>query len=540
MAPPSVSGLSFLAATGRNDFVNATFDDDPTTGIVTLAFGDNGATDFAGTSCVEARANDIDTETYYSGYFPLASPVDVTGKIIILHVFGSRINGDGSLPDGLVAYAISGTGLTDFVGYSFGPMDDFGQWQAIAFSVDATPFRTGGTFDPTDVQKIGVAARASNGRMWVTISQAQICTEITYSGGEVADPASLSDMYDRMIDPANANYSLIFESQASGFVFRFPFVLNTDYFRSSIEVWRFPSRDKERYPTDQYSLTFSGADIEADLCLISADELEVTIDTGTTLKNTTIAGAGTTAITGGSVSGTHANRGVTTVSGGSVSDLTFVGTGNVDLVGAITVGAIFENVPTVLLDAGAALEAVFRDSLTGDGIQIEAAPGDYSALDIRFTNNVGTDITIDPPSAGTYNLSGISVSTGYALKIHNASVTNAITVQIPGGITTNTTTAGGTITVESAPTTVTVQAQVSLVGAQIRIYDRDNTPAGSEGTEIAGIASNPSSTFAFSTDAANDVSVQIFLAGYEEFLQLYTVPNSNGVFDALLVVDRNA
>jgi hypothetical protein len=71
--------------------------------------------------------------------------------------------------------------------------------------------------------------------------------------------------------------------------------------------------------------------------------------------------------------------------------------------------------------------------------------------------------------------------------------------------------------------TITLAAQVSLVGAEIRIYDLDNNPAGSLGTELSGVESCPSTTYTYQGTYNNTIMVQIFLSGYCEFNQTLTL-----------------
>ncbi len=89
--------------------------------------------------------------------------------------------------------------------------------------------------------------------------------------------------------------------------------------------------------------------------------------------------------------------------------------------------------------------------------------------------------------------------------------------------------------------TLTINSNVSLAGAEIRIYDMDNIPAGSFGTELTGVESNPSSTFAYNYGSApNDVWIQILKDGYVEYGQPYTLTASVATLTATLQADSNA
>lgn len=138
-------------------------------------------------------------------------------------------------------------------------------------------------------------------------------------------------------------------------------------------------------------------------------------------------------------------------------------------------------------------------------------------------------------TAGTYNMGETQFSG--AVEFINTSG-GAVTVSIPSGFTpTNT---GPNITLSAPVLTTTIAAQVSLAGAEVRIYDLDNSPAGSLGTELAGVESCPGSTFSFSTAAGNSIWVQILLAGYKEYGQQLTAPSASTTFTLVLATETDA
>lgn len=98
----------------------------------------------------------------------------------------------------------------------------------------------------------------------------------------------------------------------------------------------------------------------------------------------------------------------------------------------------------------------------------------------------------------------------------------------------------GTVFSNAPVLTTTIAAQVSLAGAEVRIYDLDNSPAGSLGTELAGVESCPGSTFSFSTAAGNSIWVQILLAGYKEYGQQLTAPSASTTFTLVLATETDA
>ena len=88
---------------------------------------------------------------------------------------------------------------------------------------------------------------------------------------------------------------------------------------------------------------------------------------------------------------------------------------------------------------------------------------------------------------------------------------------------------------------LTISAPTSLVGAEIRIYDNDNSPAGSFGTELSGTESHTSSTYSYTGLQGNSIVIQIMQSGWEEFVQDYTVPATDTVdFYARMTADTNA
>ena len=97
----------------------------------------------------------------------------------------------------------------------------------------------------------------------------------------------------------------------------------------------------------------------------------------------------------------------------------------------------------------------------------------------------------------------------------------------------------GSVYSPTVATVLTIAANVSLAGAEIRIYDLDNTPAGSLGTELTGTESNSGATFGYAGAAGNSVWIQILAAGYVEFGQSLVLPAFDSTFTATLIPDTN-
>lgn len=90
--------------------------------------------------------------------------------------------------------------------------------------------------------------------------------------------------------------------------------------------------------------------------------------------------------------------------------------------------------------------------------------------------------------------------------------------------------------------TLTLVSDVSLAGAEIRIYDMDNLPAGSLGTELFGVESCPGATLGYLYTfgyTPNLVWIQIMLPGYEEYGQRLTLPQTNNTLTVFLTPEIN-
>jgi hypothetical protein len=143
-----------------------------------------------------------------------------------------------------------------------------------------------------------------------------------------------------------------------------------------------------------------------------------------------------------------------TLNGATLNDITVTNVERVNLTSAATWSGNYQNAPA-----------------SGLGVVFTGAPGTYDFA-IAFNNNSSTaDLVIDPSGPGTFTFSNISVASGYTLKVRNNSATHAITVAIPAGITSSTSTAGGTITVStpSPPLLVTALTldQDPIAGAAV-------------------------------------------------------------------------
>lgn len=154
----------------------------------------------------------------------------------------------------------------------------------------------------------------------------------------------------------------------------------------------------------------------------------------------------------------------------------------------------------------------------GAGHAIEVAiPGTYSFNNLRF-NNYGAD---GSSSAVVYNNSG-----------------GTVTINVSGGDSPTVLNGAGASTTIVSSSTITIVANVSLVDAEIRIYDNNGTNQ-SFGDELAGVENCPTATYQYTGTPANDIYIQIMKDGYIEFGRVFVMPSSNQNYDVLLEVDNN-
>ncbi len=160
-----------------------------------------------------------------------------------------------------------------------------------------------------------------------------------------------------------------------------------------------------------------------------------------------------------------------------------------------------------------------------------------------FTSD-GSNHAIQATTAGNYNWNNTLIgyaasdgSTGNEAFYNNSG--GHINLTVIGGTTPKIRNGtGATTTVIIPDVTLTISAPVSLVGAEIRIYDL-NDVLPNLGTELAGTESHNAATYAFSGSASNTIWIQIMLDGYEEFGQQVVMPGANSGFTALLKKDLN-
>jgi len=88
--------------------------------------------------------------------------------------------------------------------------------------------------------------------------------------------------------------------------------------------------------------------------------------------------------------------------------------------------------------------------------------------------------------------------------------------------------------------TYTITATPVLTGAEVRIYDLDNVPPGSLGTEISGTENCPGASYSFQTAPNANVWIQVMKSGYKEFGLATSLPDSDQSFSITLDMDSEA
>ena len=276
--------------------------------------------------------------------------------------------------------------------------------------------------------------------------------------------------------------------------------------------------------------------------------------TGTvTFKNTTVIGAGTIDFILDALSATSFS-----MTGGALTNAqdiklkdgqTFIGV-VINAAAASTIAndpdtCTWNNSGTIWVGATGSLNScIFNDPTGVIAVDITS----LDRLDACVFNSDGTGYAVDlgTISADT-SMSWNCITTGYASsdgstgnEVIYVSVDSGktLTINVSGVASPTVDNAGaGTVTVVNA-VSLTIQGTVSLVGAEVRIYDY-NGSGGSLGDELAGVESHDSATYIYSGASGNVIWIQIMLTDYEEFGVELTMPSSASTYLAQLNLDLN-
>ena len=167
------------------------------------------------------------------------------------------------------------------------------------------------------------------------------------------------------------------------------------------------------------------------------------------------------------------------------------------------------------------------------GLKVLGAAGVYSNLDLSIDSLVGAyDIELGAGGAGTYELPNITVPAGRTLRVRNNSASNAIVVVLPPGTLYSATTAGGSITVVSAGTKLTITDLPPGCDAVV-------LTAGTS-TVLAQADELPDATFVFEYTGAPVVDIGIFKPGYKpRYLRNLQLATSDSAIPVSLEIDRS-
>lgn len=173
----------------------------------------------------------------------------------------------------------------------------------------------------------------------------------------------------------------------------------------------------------------------------------------------------------------------------------------------------FENGDAAIdIGAGATVSGcTVRNSQSG--IRITGAAGDYSALTINLSGNTTYDVIVGSGGAGTYDLTGLSVPSGYTLKVRNESAVNAVTVTLTPGIATSASTAGGSLTIDNS-VSVSLQLTGLVANSEVRVY------RSSDDVELAGVE-NSGTSFTYNYVHSADVDVYIVVASLDYLIERF-------------------
>lgn len=192
-------------------------------------------------------------------------------------------------------------------------------------------------------------------------------------------------------------------------------------------------------------------------------------------------------------------------------------------------------------EADTAVEVTATTVITGGlirgakatGLKVLGAAGVYSNLDLSIDSLVGTyDIELGAGGAGTYELPNITVPAGRTLRVRNNSASNAVVVVLPPGTVYSATTAGGSITVVSAGTKLTITDLPPGCDAVV-------LTAGTS-TVLAQADELPGATFVFEYTGAPVVDIGIFKPGYKpRYLRNLQLATSDSAIPVSLEIDRS-
>ena len=444
--------------------------------------------------------------------------VDLTGKTArIWYTSTTFPNMDIKANGGLQFYAKDGSSNTAYWLIA-GSDTYFGGWLNIVVDMDSTP--DSGSFDKSDVEEIGVEiATLSSPKNLVNtwIDYARYGAGVTATGGTAFTAGNYIALKDIAAADKVSGYGIVEENVITGEIALFGEVnigngATTTYYKEDKSAATFADVNVS---STLYKMLFQGSGCNVSLggFALKAYNQTFTLDASDTNLNVLT-------MTGCSIG--FADD-VYFRAGQSITNCVFDSCGQID-----PATATFQNntisgyagsegallLPTVTTNLG---DLVFMSSGSGHAIFVDAT-GTRTLSGIVYSG-YGADDTTD---AEVYNNSG-----------------GLVTLDISGGGDSPTVRNGTSAsTVVNATVNVTIAANVTLAGAEIRIYDLDTTPP-EFGTELAGVESNGTTTYGYAGAVGNVILIQIMQDGYEEYTQEYTMPTNDSDLDIVLQADEN-
>jgi len=367
------------------------------------------------------------------------------------------------------------------VGSSTDPNDG----SLFVIDMDRTPDNSSGTIDWTDIVAFETHINSSSSNdPDLFIGRLNVAGRPIVTAGELADPCNLKELYSQRTSiPDDGDSGRWFASNrvdqvgANGEIYLVLYGWEIGD-GSTATYWEQPTGQAAFYPSKEaqlddpngiegYMSAFSGDDgvngYSRKIIINQSASDYVNFQSGFTFSGVNRASGGEYDIlVQGNTSGTC-----------NFNTNQFLNANDITLAHASATDCVFDKCYSVTIDSNTTLtDAIIRNGKTGcKGLVIDDVAGDYSSIIVRFNNNSTHDIELGAGGAGTYNLSGITVASGYTLKIHNNSATNAITVEIPTGISFTTSTDGGSISVISPATEYTLEFPNIIDGSRYQIYN---------------------------------------------------------------------
>jgi len=183
--------------------------------------------------------------------------------------------------------------------------------------------------------------------------------------------------------------------------------------------------------------------------------------------------------------------------------------------------------------------AFLRNVLFCETVSPDAALLWNPLLDIEdctfSANTTGSAIEMPENTGNPYEYDNLKF-VGNTYDVYNSSG-GTVEVDLKNGA--NAASSTGDTVVFNNPVVLHITGSVSLLGAEVRIYDLDSAEVGNLGTELAGVETNPNTFFDYSGAEGNLIWIQILKTGYLEIGVEYTIPAQDTSIPIQLRIDKN-